>query len=299
MRIAIAGLASSHPFTDARILAEHAELVVYDDEPGRIARFRDEHPDAAVVPDLAAALDLRPDGVVLTVPTRRLAPALDRVLARDLPCFVNKPAAATWEQLTALEQAVARSPERVLSSSVLRFAPDFTKFQIDPADVLSARVTVRHDVRQWSNGHNPWQDDPAEGGGMLVTMGVHGIELLVALLGNAVETVAATASVRRYTSLASEDTASLLLRWDSGITGAVTFLGATASESYEVVLHCVDRDERVVLSAGTDPQTSLGYHGTLGAFLSMVDGAPSPVPWAETRAVLSALVRAREVADGR
>lgn len=297
MRIAIAGLASSHPFTDAHILAERAELVVYDDEPERIARFRADHPDAVVAADLDEVLDLRPDGVVLTVPTRRLAPALDRVLARDLPCFVNKPAAATWEQLAALERAVERAPQRVLSSSVLRFAPQFTKFHVDPAQVLAARVTIRHDVKRWADGHNPWQDDPADGGGMLVTMGVHGIELLIALLGPAAHTVAATASALRYPSLSSEDTATLLLRWDSGISGAVTFLGATASESYEVVLHRADRDERVVLEAGADPLTSLGYHGTLGAFLSMVDGKPSPVPWSETRAVLSAAVRARELSS--
>lgn len=298
MRIAIAGLASSHPFTDARILARHAGLMVFDDEPDRLARFRAEHPSAQVASDLDDLLAARPDGVVLTVPTPRLAPVLTRALSLGVPCFVNKPAAATVSQLEALDKAVAIAPSLVLSSSVLRFAPAFQALEVDPADVLAAQVTIRHDVGQWARGHNPWQDDPAQGGGMLVTMGVHGLELLVSLLGCDVRLISATAAIRHYSSLASEDTAVLSLRWDNGIPATVTFLGATESESYEVVLHTASGDHGVVLAKDEDPEASLGYHGTLNAFLSMVDGAPSPVPWAQTYAVLSALVDARRMTLG-
>lgn len=136
--------------------------------------------------------------MVLTVPTSDVPDALAQVLARELPCFVNKPAAATVAQLDRLERVVAPAAELVLTSSVLRFAPDFAAFEVPREEVLSVRATVRHDVGLWATGYNPWQDDPAIGGGTLVMMGLHGVELLVALLGPAVRLVGAAGTVRQH-----------------------------------------------------------------------------------------------------
>ncbi|MET9338366.1 hypothetical protein [Nonomuraea sp. NPDC003804] len=94
----------------------------------------------------------------------------------------------------------------MLSTSVLRFAHAFTAATVDPASVLSVRATVRHDVGIWATGYNPWQDTPGGGGGTMVTMGIHGVELLVALLGPAVRLAGAAGAVRHYTGLRSEDT---------------------------------------------------------------------------------------------
>lgn len=293
----MAGLATSHPYTDAAALREHADLAVWEPDPARLRRFLEQHPGTPVAPDLtgllAAGPDGAPDGVVLTVPTPGVPAALAEVLSRDLPCFVNKPAAATAAQLAALDEVVAKAPERVLSSSVLRFAPGLAGLSVPREATMSARATVRHDVGLWATGYNPWQDDPAEGGGTLVTMGLHGVELLVALLGPDVELVSATRAVRRYPALRSEDTGLLLLRWADGVAGVVEVLGVTDTESYEVVLHTAAGEERVVLAGGDAPEHSLGYRDTIAAFLTMVAGAPSPVPWAQTRAVLRALVEAR------
>ena len=293
MRIAIAGLATSHPYTDARTLRDDAELVVWEPDPQRLARFRAEQPDAAVAPDLAALLATDPDGVVLTVPTSDVPEALAQVLERELPCFVNKPAAATVGQLDRLERVVARAPELVLSSSVLRFAPEFVAFDVPRDEVLSVRATVRHDVGLWATGYNPWQDDPAVGGGTLVMMGLHGVELLVALLGPAVRLVGAAGTVRRHRGLRSEDTGLLAVQWDDGVPGTVEVLGVSEGEAYEVTVHTAAGERRVVLRGGAD---ELGYRATIDAFVGMVRGAPSPVPWAQTRAVLDVLTAARAVA---
>jgi predicted dehydrogenase len=293
MRIALAGLATSHPYTDARTLRDDAELVVWEPDPQRLARFRAEQPDAAVAPDLAALLATGPDGVVLTVPTSDVPEALSQVLERKLPCFVNKPAAATVEQLDRLERVVAQAPELVLSSSVLRFAPEFVAFDVPREEVLSVRATVRHDVGLWATGYNPWQDDPAVGGGTLVMMGLHGVELLVALLGPAVRLVGAAGTVRRHRGLRSEDTGLLAVQWDDGVPGTVEVLGVSEGEAYEVTVHTAAGERRVVLRGGAD---ELGYRATIDAFVGMVRGAPSPVPWAQTRAVLDVLTSARAVA---
>ncbi|MFI7489924.1 Gfo/Idh/MocA family protein [Micromonospora echinaurantiaca] len=293
MRIALAGLATSHPYTDARALRDHAELVVWEPDPQRLARFRAEQPDVAVAPDLAGLLATRPDGVVLTVPTSDVPDALAQVLARELPCFVNKPAAATVDQLDRLERVVAPAAELVLTSSVLRFAPDFAAFDVPREEVLSVRATVRHDVGLWATGYNPWQDDPTIGGGTLVMMGLHGVELLVALLGPAVRLVGAAGTVRHHRGLRSEDTGVLALQWADGVPGAVEVLGVSEGEAYEVTVHTAAGERRVVLRGGAD---QLGYRDTIDAFLGMVRGAPSPVPWAQTRAVLGVLAAARATA---
>lgn len=290
VRIALAGLATSHPFTDARTLRDVAELVVWEPDPQRLARFRAEQPDARVAPDLSALLAADPDGVILTVPTSDVPQTLSRVLDRKLPCFVNKPAAGTRDQLDRLERVVSRSPELVLSSSVLRFAPEFVAFDVPREEVLAVRATVRHDVGLWATGYNPWQDDPTVGGGTLVMMGLHGVELLVALLGPSVRLVGAAAGVRRHHGLRSEDTGVLAVCWDDGVPGTVEVLGVSAVEEYEVTVHTATGERRVVLRGGAD---ALGYRSTIDAFLAMVHGAPSPVPWAQTRAILDVLTSAR------
>ncbi|MFI9835865.1 Gfo/Idh/MocA family protein [Nonomuraea sp. NPDC051941] len=294
MRIVLAGLATSHPYTDAHTLARHAELVVWEQDPERLRRFTGQHPAAKVAGSLGEALATGPDGVVLTVPNPQVPGALARVLETGAPCFVNKPAAASRVQLDALDRLAIG--DRVLSSSVLRFAPAFAGVRVDPGEVLAVRATVRHDVGLWADGYNAWQDTPGEGGGTMVTMGIHGVELLVALLGPDVRLVGAAGAKRHYQGLRSEDTGVMALRWASGVTGTVEILGVSEGEAYTVTVHRRDGSESIVIESGDDPVKGLGYEGTIDAFLSMVRGAPSPVPWEQTRAILDVLVTAREVA---
>ncbi|TDE41518.1 Gfo/Idh/MocA family oxidoreductase [Nonomuraea mesophila] len=294
MRIVLAGLATSHPYTDARTLARHAELVVWEPDAERLRRFTDEHPSAKVAESLEGALGHDPDGVVLTVPNPEVPAALARVLETGAACFVNKPAAATRAQLDALDRLPIH--DRVMSTSVLRFAPAFAGVRAAPDDLLAVRATVRHDVGLWATGYNPWQDTPAEGGGTLVTMGVHGVELLVALLGPDVRLAGAARSTRHYGPLRSEDTGVMALRWGGGVLGTVEVLGVSETESYTLTLHRRDSTETVTIEGGDDPIRGLGYEGTIDAFLAMVGGAPGPVPWEQTRAVLDVLVSARESA---
>jgi predicted dehydrogenase len=299
VRIAFAGLATSHPFTDAGILAGRVDLLAWDDDAERRARFESEHPSATVAQSLDELVALAPDGVVVTVPTPRVNDVLETILPTGLPCFVNKPAAATRNQLVRLDELVSQVASRVMSTSVLRFAPSFSDFQAttmpDRESVLSVRATVRHDVGLWASGYNRWQDEPAEGGGSLVTMGLHGLELLVALLGPDVEIAGAASSVRRHRGLHSEDTAIIAVRWLDGITGVVEVLGATESEEYVVSVHTSTGTRSASIQPAGDAVKRLGYVATGNAFLDMVGGKPSPVPWSETRAALNVLVSAREM----
>ncbi|WP_277305443.1 Gfo/Idh/MocA family oxidoreductase [Spongiactinospora sp. TRM90649] len=276
--------------------------MVWEEDRERLDRFVAEHPGVRVVGGPGELLDTRPDGVVLTVPTPGLAAVLGQVVQAGPPCFVNKPAAATRAQLDALDAVAAPAAGRILSTSVLRFAPAFAEAADGLAEraargeVHAVRATVRHDVGLWATGYNPWQDDPAEGGGTLVTMGIHGVELLVALLGPDVRLAGAARATRAHHGLRSEDTGVLALRWDSGITGTVEVLGVSEVESYTVAAHTARSTETIAIEGGADTLDGLGYRGTIDAFLAMVGGAPSPVPWEQTRAILAVLAAAREAA---
>lgn len=65
-------------------------------------------------------------------------------------------------------------------------------------------------------------------------------------------------------------------------------------EAYTVTVHTASGSRDIVIEAGDDVLKGLGYEGTIEAFLAMVAGAPSPVPWEQTRAILEVLIAARE-----
>lgn len=123
--------------------------------------------------------------------------------------------------------------------------------------------------------YNPWQDDPAQGGGTMVTMGVHGVELLVALLGPRVRLAGAAGAVRHHRGLRSEGTGVMALQWADGAVGTVQIVGVSEREEYTVTIHTRGAGESIVIEGGDDHLKGLGYEGTIEAFLAMVGGAPA------------------------
>lgn len=303
--IGFIGLATSHPYADAAtIIARHpdAAVQVWEPDPERMAVFLERFPQARVHETLTGIVDAELDGAIVSVPPPGIALAVAAIAERDFPAFINKPAAATLAQLDAVDAVVRPIAERVLSTSVLRFAEPVRQLaeRIDLARVLSARAVVRHDVARWLAGSTDWQDDVEVGGGSIVTMGIHGMELLVVLLGADVEVTSSLGEVRHLHGLKSEDTAVIGLRWSNGILGTIDVIGVTETESYSVALETVDGTVTIDLpSGGTDP---FGYEKAIDQFLGMVDASRrgravvSPVPWAETRAILHGIATASSLA---
>jgi hypothetical protein len=60
-----------------------------------------------------------------------------------------------------------------------------------------------------------------------------------------------------------------------------------------VTVHTATGEHAVTLRGGPDAHRTLGYRATAEAFLAMARGAPSPVPWEQTRAILTVLTEAR------
>lgn len=271
---------------------------VWEEDAERRSDFMASHPGSELAgsrEDLVRGTD----GIVITVRPDRAGTAVSAAAQAAVPVFMNKPAAATLAQLDELSRLVAPIAERVMSTSVLRFAPAVQRLRDEVAastGVLSAHAVVRHDVGRWLRGSTPWQDDPEIGGGAIVTIGMHGVELLATILGVPVEVTAADSWTGWLHGLRSEDTATIALRWPAGTLGTVEMIAVADAETYEVTVETVEGPRRAVIPG---PETdSFGYAATIGAFLDMVDRAraglavASPVPWNHTAAVLRATIEA-------
>jgi predicted dehydrogenase len=305
--IGFAGLATSHPYTDASTVSKAhpgAALHVWEPDADRLARFLGTSGTVVVHDTLNALVAARVDGAIISRRPPEVADTVAAFAGHDMPLFINKPAAATLEQLAEVDAVVRPIAARVMSTSVLRFAHPLRAMagRLDRDRTLSARAVVKHDVGRWLQGATDWQDDPEVGGGCLVTIGIHGLELLVSLLGPDVDVVSASAEVRHLRGLRSEDSAIMTLRWRDGILATVVVVGVAESESYEVILETVDGAEALALpSADADP---LGYRSTIEAFLELVRdhraGRPiaSPVPWDETHAILRTIASASSLVHG-
>jgi predicted dehydrogenase len=303
--IGFVGLATSHPYTDAGTIVErhpHATLHVCEPDGERLADFIERHPGATVHGSPGSLAEAGVDGVIITTRPPEVAAAISALVDVGSPLFINKPAAATLDQLESVDAVVRPIANRVLSASVLRFAAPVRELvaRLDRAEVLTASAVVRHDVGRWLSGSTDWQDDLRTGGGSIVTIGMHGLELLVCLLGTDFEVVSSMAQVRRLTGLRSEDAAVIGLQWADGILGSIHVVGVAPSESYGVTFETASGPVSIALPAGdADP---FGYRGAIDGFLGMVEAAcagrpvVSPVPWDQTHAILRGIATASGLA---
>ncbi|MEU8309541.1 Gfo/Idh/MocA family oxidoreductase [Actinomadura sp. NPDC048955] len=304
MRIAFAGLATTyHPDVDAQLLRDRAitELVVWGDEDGSFAARHGARPVRSLEELVAAG----PDAAVVTCRPRAVPEVVRRLAEAGIPVFVTKPAVGTAADLDRLDQVVETASTPVTTCSVLRFAPAVRRLAETvrameggaASDVLGVRVTVRHSVAAYLSPERRWLDDPAEGGGTLATMGLHGVELASAVLGPGLDAHWASRSVRVHRGSLSEDTGVIALAWPDGRYGLVEVLGATDEDRYEVAVHTRQGTRTAALTGDEDdPFETFGYAGTVDAFLGGVREGRAAVPWTTTREVLGAVVDARNSA---
>lgn len=282
IRVAFAGAAHSHVFSDARNLrARGAEIVgVWDeDDPGPLARFTGEF-GVSGYPSLASLVQLQPDLVVATVRTPR-AVAVSRAIAEArVPSFFNKTIASSHE---ALNDWLAIDDPRRVTSSVLRFAPRLVEFahSLRSQRLFELEVRARHDISGLLSGERSWQDALEGAGGTLVNFGVHAWEMVDVLLpGGRAEIVSGTAS-RAGLRTASEAMGTVRARiGDVALTVTVSGLGASDVYAVGAVTDAGTTSVELPIDA-----EQLGYHGAADAMLRLARGADPPVAPQSTAAV--------------
>jgi len=299
MRIGFVGLALSHPYTFAHVLAGRGSppAFVWDNDPDRARDFAASF--GTVLCDSPEAMaEHAPDGVMVCgVAANHVRDSLPFLL-RGIPTFIDRPLAVNGADLASLVEMAEQSGAPLLSSSILRFGEAFRGLLAaakagDAGTVLGATATICHDIGAYLQPGNTWQDDPALGGGSLVTMGLHGLELVAASLGTDWHCVSAVTSRRRYSQSLSEDMAVLTLQYGDGRIATVHVVCGGGAQGYSLTLFGSDRTFRAEAPSGGETLADYGYTGTVDRFLEMIRTRRSPVPLRETRTILEALLHAR------
>jgi predicted dehydrogenase len=309
LRVAFAGLAHSHPHTDAmNARALGAEVVgVHDADAAAGSAFAARFGGSAVgtVAELAG---LRPDLVIATPLPHEVDHFLLALGAGVAPVFVNKVIAATGEQLAEVERAVSTSSVPVGTSSVLRFAPAVVALAAEVAldEVLGIRVHAQHDNAAFQLADRSWQDDPQRGGGTLVTVGVHAWEMLDAVLpGATLVAGSGWARVRQGSATASEDAAGVdgrlrLPGVPHEVPVQLLVTGTPGADAYRVDVVTAAGIQSVSLGGddGDDANETLGFRGLIRALLDAAVRGSTVAPWSSARVVVANTIRAAEIARG-
>ena len=296
LRVAFAGLAHSHPYADAQnVRALGAEVVgVYDEDPAAARDFADRFGGSAV----ASAGDLigrQADIVIATPRPHEVLPFLETLGtgSATAPVFVNKVIAASSERLNEVDSVVSRAAVPVGTSTVLRFAPALGALAADLIDeeVLGMRVHAQHDNAAFQLPDRAWQDDPAVGGGTLVTVGVHAWEMIdVVLPGATLVSATGWTATRGGSGTASEDAAGVDARMRLQVSGAevpiqVLVTGLPGPDAYTVEILTSAGVRSVGLDVD-DANEALGFRGLIHALLEAGAHGLTVAPWTQARTVV-------------
>lgn len=314
MNVAYVGLAHSHPYAYRQILerTEHRSAAVWDLDATAAAEFA-ELSGAILVSKLEEIPLTEIDGAILT---GRLPERIDHALyflERGVPIYTGKPMAVTIADLDRLTTAVRRTGTPLLATSVLRFAPALQALRRHleagtVGQVVAVRAVSAHKIDRYLDEPHVWQDDPARGGGTLVGMGVHALEMLAVVLGTDFSSVTCRTDRRFHTGSRSEDVALLHIAWDSGLLASAEVIGGVNVEYYAVEVYGSERVIHIAIPSGqvadyrgtalgeSDPWVEFGYAGTMAAFVEMCRTRQMPVPLAESEAITRTLIAARQAA---
>lgn len=311
MRFAVIGLAYSHPYTYTQILQRtgHAITHVWDDVAERLAEFSAKFGVPAVA-DPAAIPAGATDGVICT---HRLPERIDQAVAfleKGIPTYTSKPAATSLAQLEKIAAVVRRTGTPWFSTSVLRFAPAVLGLKSylekgKAGTLIQVRGTSCHFISHYMEDPGIWQDDPKRGGGSIINMGIHALEMLSVLVGPRVRKVWCRAGRRHHLESLSEDAAVVGLEWEDGLPGMIEVPCGVKGESFgvevfgrEAILKCSIPKGDIQEASGAalgdaDPWVEFGYVGTMAAFVEMCRTRRMPVPLEETERLAKVLIAAR------
>lgn len=171
--------------------------------------------------------DDRVDAVVIATPHathREIAVAAARAGKHVL---LEKPMAVTLEECDAILAAAEEAGVTLMVGHVTHFSPAFktAKAMLDAGEVgeiVAGLSTMRK--RWFEPNRRDWHLDRAEGGGVLMTGGIHAVDRLGWLVGSEVFSVAAHLATRFHRQSA-DDTGVLFLRYVDGTVGTVYSIG--------------------------------------------------------------------------
>ena len=199
--------------------------------------------DVRTFETLDAALELRPDLVLVCNPTSQHLPVARRALEAGCALFVEKPLSHTLAGVDDLVVLARRSGVPALVGFNMRFEPGLRHVHQLVADGAIGRpLSVRAHVGQYLPDWHPWEDyrqgvsaHNETGGGVVLDL-IHELDYVRWIMGE-VEEVAAIGGHLSSLEIETEDIAEILLRFTGGSVGSVhvDYLERTLARSCRVI----------------------------------------------------------------
>lgn len=236
MKILIAGLGSIGRRHLKNLLAlGERDILLY--RTGRATLPDDELAGFPVETELIAALDHRPDAVIVSNPTAFHQEVAIPAAERGCHLLLEKPVSHSMEGVDRLQNAVRRGGGGVLVGFQFRFHPGLQKIKELLSDLspnsylltpnpLGRPLSFRAHWGEYLPGWHPWEDYRKGysarsdlGGGVILTLS-HPLDYLRWLFGE-VKALWAFAGSLGDLRLDVEDTAEIGLQYQSGVLGSV------------------------------------------------------------------------------
>ena len=338
LRVGIVGLSHYHVtgwVETLETLDDLLEIVaLYDPDPERGRTLGPPHHD----PTLRAALgeryrdlpfEIRLDDLIVrhaldlalvTLPNVDAPSAIAQLASNGIHLLIDKPAARSAGELRPAVEAVRASGVRAVVGLTRRYAPAMLaaheviaagrlgRFVAAEAVFATSSVAVRDPA-------NLLFDRERSGGGILSWLGVHDVDTLLWLSGEAITEVSAMAGSVGHPGLEVEDVVSVAVRFAGGAIGTIQQAYALPARGYRghLALRGLDAsvelgldDDLVVLTSNADGRLresrqtfvsppAVGYGP--GGRAAVMDLLSAIRDGRETQAPLGALVRALDVID--
>lgn len=249
-----------------------------------------------------------PDALmVCTPPEQHLGSAL-RTLSSGAHLYLEKPIATRSAEGRAMSEAWRESMQIAAMGFNYRYHPGITRLvRRFEAGEIGARIAIRTVFSAPCDDRQGWRSSPSRGGGALVDLGSHHLDLIRFVTGEGAEEVSATLSSR----VTEGDTAFITLALtDGSVADCLFVLGGPEADRFEIVgeggILALDRlagrveytaprfthDRRSAMrraarltgDAAREVARSAGepsYRLALAAFVSAIRGSGEPLPTLE------------------
>ena len=204
--------------------------------------------------DWRALLDDRAvDAVAITAPHHLHCEFAVAALAAGKHVLLEKPMARSVAECSRIIAAAETNRRKLMVGQIMHFvSPCLVAREILDRGELGKPVTGSSALQKiWMEpNRRGWHLDPATGGGMLMTAGIHALDQLVWLMDGRVGSVSAAASASFHDQKA-DDSAMMLLRFTDGRFAQVASIGfRDGGGTFDIDLVCEHGTLRIDLERG-------------------------------------------------
>jgi phthalate 4,5-cis-dihydrodiol dehydrogenase len=210
--------------------------------------------------DWRAMLDDRSvDAVAITAPHHLHCQLAVAALEAGKHVLLEKPMALSVAECNRIIASAQASRAKLMVGQIMHFVWPYLVAReiLDRGDLGKPITGSSRLLKTWmESNRRGWHLDPATGGGMLMTAGIHALDQLIWLMDSRVSSVSAAVSISFHDQKA-DDSAMMLLRFADGRFGQVASIGfRDGGGAFDMDLVCengtlrIDPDRGVAIGRG-------------------------------------------------